>query len=392
MTTSAKRGTLALVLCLTPACGASDPGSGGESEEGTPASDVGAGAEGLTAAGVYAFAFVKGTGVVDPDFAHNDGGGAVHAARTSTGVYTVTFDGLTAGGGGNVQVVSVVDPFVGVERCKVAKWSGTTVTVVCHGTTGAPANAGFTVQYVRRSANAVGAYLLADSPTSASYTAKATYSWNSTGVANAVTRSQKGFYAVVLPGVGADGGWVQTTAFGTTSNYCKAATWSRNLYDELVYVLCFDTKGALADTPFTLSYGGDGQVALQDYGAYLFDGTPDTVTVGSAPYSFSSGGAFGTPCKNTAGSSTADPRDGGGVYGEYNVFHDALPYKGTVTYVSAFGFDANFCTIDGSWDGRPSGDAPLGASVQLACFTPDGRGKNTSFFETHWSAVKKPRC
>jgi hypothetical protein len=65
------------------------------------------------------------------------------------------------------------------------------------------------------------AYLLADQPTSSSYTPPLAYQFNSSGATNTVVRTGVGAYTATLPFLAAYTGHVQVTAYGTGSERCK---------------------------------------------------------------------------------------------------------------------------------------------------------------------------
>lgn len=135
------------------------------------------------------------------NFSYNSSHGTNHITNTGTGTYRVDFPGLGSVSGGDVQVTAYGG---GSERCKVYSWgsSGSTlqVTVNCFTTAGLPVNTLFTANYVRRSdtPGAQPAYVWAFDPSSASYNAASSYSWNSTGGGIAITHAPESQFDVLF--------------------------------------------------------------------------------------------------------------------------------------------------------------------------------------------------
>ena len=95
----------------------------------------------------------------------------------------------------------------------------------------------------------------AHDPTAASYTPSATYAFNSAGGPITATRSGMGQYAITfagLGGAGTAGGNVQVTAYGSTSDFCKVASWGSGGDDFTANVLCFKVTGAPVDMRYTI--------------------------------------------------------------------------------------------------------------------------------------------
>jgi hypothetical protein len=135
------------------------------------------------------------------------------------------------------------------------------VLVKCFDLTGALADSMFEVSLTAQSTAGpkTMAYLLANHPTARSYTASSTYSFNSKGALNTVTRSGVGAYTARLGSVGSSGGHVQVTAFGDGGERCNVVNWipmpvGLSIVHEDVSVRCFSSSGAPADSMFTLTY------------------------------------------------------------------------------------------------------------------------------------------
>jgi hypothetical protein len=188
-------------------------------------------------------------------FSYNSSGGTNRITQIATGQYRVDFPGLGNTTGGDVQVTAYGS---GTERCKVAGWtsSGSTlqVNVFCFTSVGAPTNALFEANYVRRSdfPGAEGGYVWAFDPSSSSYNAASSWSWNSTGGAVTISHTPgTGSYSVSLAGQNLAGGTVEVTAYGSSNSYCKVASWS----GANINVVCFNgSNGAPIESTFDLLF------------------------------------------------------------------------------------------------------------------------------------------
>ena len=133
------------------------------------------------------------------------------------------------------------------------------VNVLCYDAWGFPIDTYYTVTFVNGInvlgvAGAALAYVWAHAPASASYIPTSTYSFNSTGGTNSITRSGTGNYTLHLPGLAVDNGHVQVTAYGSGANRCKVGYWFASGSELLVNVQCFTVAGAPVDTLFAASY------------------------------------------------------------------------------------------------------------------------------------------
>jgi hypothetical protein len=196
-------------------------------------------------------------------YTFNAAGGANSITRAGTGNYTVWMVGLGPEPAGHVMVTAYGLDDANV--CKVGHWnesSGQTrsINVLCFSPAGDPVDTLFTVTYVNGIGllgvnGAAAGYVWAHDPTSSSYTPVGTYSYNSTGGVNTVTRLDVGRYSVIMPGLGLQDGHVQVTAYGGGSARCRVARWSPSIVNEQVIdVLCTDAAGSPVDTLYTVSY------------------------------------------------------------------------------------------------------------------------------------------
>ena len=213
-------------------------------------------------------------------------------------------------------------------------------------------------------------YVLADQPSTASYTPSATYSHNGQGAAsiNTITRSATGRYQVRFPNLGGTtGAAVQVTASGTGTQTCRATGWqaSANGLDEVVDVACHTAGGAGADAPFTLSF-------------HERDGMLGVPTQAGAPRGYvvsdQEGAAIHTPSTqyNSAGGVNRISRESIGVY---RVRLPDLATPGGHVQVGAYlpSADSRRCKVAGwSTDGADE-------VVTVRCFDASGTVADARF-------------
>jgi hypothetical protein len=291
-------------------------------------------------------------------FQHNSMNADNTIVRNGVGNYTVTLPGL-GGDGGNVQVTAYGSS--GTQRCKVASWYpywlAQTVNVRCHATSGAASDSMFTLQY---QANGSGAtfydqgYVWANSPTTASYTAPAPYSWNSRGGTNTIQRVSTGRYRVTFPLVNMSGGNVQVTAYGTGSEYCNVVNWGGGTAD----IACYTRTGAAVDTQFSASYTITRMPSAQvwTHGFYMWNQQTGNTAwhTPAAPYAWTSRTTMQTRKVST------------GVY-EINVPNQA--FTDAVPVVVAYNTNKT-CRIS-HWNS--------GVTLTVRCFTPGGSLSDSQF-------------
>lgn len=185
-----------------------------------------------------------------PDAArsYNGGGGAITATRSGTGLYTMTWTGMSAIGtnSGHVQVTAYGP---GNARCHTGGWGAEFVNVRCFDATGAAVDSQYSILYWRSSTADRGlAYAWAHDVSTASYTAHGSYSYNAAAGAITATRSATGVYAMTwtsMSAIGINAGNVQVTAY-SGNGHCKVASWAA----ESAEVRCFDAAGAPADAQY----------------------------------------------------------------------------------------------------------------------------------------------
>jgi hypothetical protein len=330
----------------------------------------------------HGFAWVNSAAGVSASYRFNSEGGGVTATTGAVGSYTVTFEGL-GGPGGDVQVVSYGSSNT---RCKVSSWGGSwpgdlNVNVRCHQPDGTPQASAFVVQFARKNTttDGAGAYLWADQQASASYCPSSTYSWSSTDGENCITRSGPGDYLVDLPGLGASGGTVQVTAYGSGGEHCKVQSWADLGADERVHVRCFSAAGAAADSRFTLHYFADEEVSAHDYGAYAWanDST-------SASYTPSLAYSYGSSCQDELAAIEGGKVDA--TPGRYFLRYDTLSATQSAAHSTAYGSSSSYCKVEG-WSA-----ASGGAEVRTRCFASDGTPQDNRYVGTYATSLVRDPC
>lgn len=187
--------------------------------------------------------------------------------RLGTGIYQVAFENFRVRGGA-IHVTA----YGGSHQCKPwrrfvssnAADKNLYFYVNCYDTAGNPVNGTFTALFYKNGtqpdANYASAYLLADNPTSPSYTPSLENSFHSRNGRITVTRSAVGTYQVHINNMGngsADpinkmGGFL-VTAFGADATRCDWLGGSIAIIID-VSVNCYGPHGERADSKFTLSF------------------------------------------------------------------------------------------------------------------------------------------
>ncbi|MGE0322851.1 MAG: hypothetical protein AB7K71_23915 [Polyangiaceae bacterium] len=311
--------------------------------------------------------------------------GGVRYERVSRGMYKVTFRGLGQVGG-NAQIVATDSSGT---LCKVVNWypSGgdQVVNVRCHLPTNGQENSSFIARFVIADGgyDGQGAYLWAGQPSTATYTPAAAYSWNSSGGVNQIQRLSAGYYAVTLPGLTATGGSVEVTAYGAgDATHCKVQNWYPNAEGTQVNVRCFNVTTPV-DAKFSMNYLAPKQVGAFNYGAYTWahDST-SAYYIPNTTYSYNSG-----PCTERQSGNSVE-RIG---LGDYRVRHDELQVLKSIAHVTAYGADANYCTVSGV-SAVNSANLGLGTRVNVSCFTGEGYKSDSRFVETFSSGQRGTFC
>jgi hypothetical protein len=189
------------------------------------------------------------------------------------------------------------------------------------------------------------------------------YSGNSARQApNKVVYLARGQYRVDFPGLGWEGGGnVQVTALGTTSEKCKVGTWLAYFGTLQVYVLCFASNGAAADSLFTVTYHRRSTLPGIE-GGYLAADQPSASNYTPSP---------ALQWNSVGGDITIGHGNGPGVY--YVKFPGQNFYGGTVQ-ITALGWGSEYCKV-GEW--RDIGT--VDQRVVVYCFNSSGQGTDTQF-------------
>lgn len=301
------------------------------------------------------------------NYQFNSEGGANTIVRNGTGNYTVIFPDL----GVDEGTVAVTAYGTSGAECHVQTWQKSgpdlRVRVRCYDPAGAAVDHAFTASFQRRVPGSPGnaAYVWAnDADAPAPYVPPAAYQFNSSGASNVVERLAVGSYVVVLPNLANFGGHVQVTSYGSGTTTCTIETWVPILVDQHVFVRCFDTTGAAADSRFTLQWvDGTNLLPTGTASAYLWADQP-----ASAAYNPSPGYSF-----NSAGNVNSITRSGVGVY------HVTLPGVESIgghVQVTAYGTDADQCKVQ-SWTAT--------GVVNVRCHTTNG-ALTDSRFTLSWTA------
>jgi hypothetical protein len=290
---------------------------------------------------------------------YNSTGTANTVEHLATGSYEVWFSGLAAATG--VPQVTAVGG-AAANRCRIGAWApdgvDELVTVLCADAQGTPVDWEFSVSFTSEQTRySVFGYLRADQPSDAQqYQPAVQYAWNGTPLT--VRRTGTGRYTVTRAESGAEPGEDLVSAYATASgrSFCKLTGTS----SALAYVACF-TGTAPADTPFTLTYGAQGNLlGLPDAG-HNAGGLPsgyawiDTTT-----------GVTPDPTRRFA---SQDPGTGAGWSQSYDpntlIASVTMPLSlaDGVPQVVAAGPDAASCAVAGDW---------TKGSIPVACW--DGNG------------------
>jgi hypothetical protein len=302
--------------------------------------------------------------------------------HTDTGAYQVTFYGLGNSFDSDVQVNSV-DLSGQPHYCTSAGWyssNGTDVTadVDCFNPQGQPADGDFNIFYQTRtgaSASGTVAFLWANQPTTQTYNPDASYSYNSTGGTNSVTRENTGLYYTFLPGFTKSGGNPEVTAYGGNATHCEVVDWYHNRAGTNVVVYCFNAAGAPTDSYFDLSFTQNTTEAVgtsTSLGAYVWANEPTA----SGEY---------TPAKvyqfNNVSTKKLDVQNIGGGTSFLNMsVPENVLFSSTLGMITAYGSAGEFCEDQGLGYYGSAKHETLTLTVQ--CYTNNGSPVNASYDAT----------
>jgi len=307
-----------------------------------------------------------------PKYSYNSAGGKIDITG-GNGAWQIVFRRLYQGKfiPDNVQASA----YATSGYCAVGSWghiagvakTDLVVTVNCWDANGNPANERFTVFYQSRDA---------DFGNSSSGLAYLRYfdslvknSYNSTGGTNAVTVNSVGNYTVTLPGLTANGGDVQVTAFnGVYATRCNVGGWYSTTVATVISVQCFNGKTgqptaddfSLAyalNEPFGLTTAADapGVWAWANNEASTTTYTPDTL------YQFN---GYGT------GNFTSLLSTSGNYAYSINVPGDAT-FSTSVALATAYAGDSRYCNPN-IWTGPPP-------DIYVVCYSQGGNPVESEF-------------
>ena len=218
----------------------------------------------LTGRAAFAISSLSPGDSVPSATAYNSSGKKITVARmpdTQTGLYTVTFEGLSRGTGTTTdkEIFHVTAYGDGSHWCKVVGWgvSEQNVTnlelyVGCFTAAGDPVDGQFSVLMLNRE-RAGGrrlGFVWAHNPSAAASTPHPNWNYNSTNAVNTAERSAVGVYTISW--VGLQRGPTSTaetslvTAFGQDPSYCQVET----SLPSATKFRCFATNGALVNARF----------------------------------------------------------------------------------------------------------------------------------------------
>lgn len=210
------------------------------------------------------------------------------------------------------------------------------------------------------------------------YVPASAFSFNSSGAANRVVQTGTGRYRVEFPGLGADAGNVQVTAYGAGSERCAVASWVQDGSGELdVDVRCHTANGAPIDTRFAVSYFRPkltmSASSAEDRGAFLWGNQPSTATYVPNPrYSW-----------NSAGGTNSVTRVSTGVYDLRLPGMASVTREGGNAMVTAYGTSGEYCNV------RQWLDSGTDIVARVQCFNAGGSAAD-SRYSFSYSASRGP--
>jgi hypothetical protein len=204
------------------------------------------------------------------------------------------------------------------------------------------------------------AYVWANDPITASYPPARAYQSNSTGAVNTITHDGVGVYTVHLPNLGSPSGTVLVTAYGSSHDRCKVASWGPVGTRQDVHVRCFTVSGAADDTTFTMSYTNK----VGDGNSYVWADQPNADQYTPSPQ-YQADAEAGTVTITREGA------------GRYRVLLPSSIRELFNAQVTAYGTGPEYCEVESlAWNGTlpvPSRE------VHVDCFAPSGARADTRF-------------
>lgn len=211
--------------------------------------------------------------------------------------------------------------------------------------------------WIRSIVQAQYAFVWADQPTATSYSPHASYSFNSEGGANFVTRSSTGSYQVEFGRMGqSQSDNIQVTSYGDSTRHCQVAYWvgMRAGTSLLAGVRCFNSSGAPSDAQFVVQFYRAG-AGNPEQSAYLWANQSTAVSY--------------VPLRsyNSRGGENTITRSGTGLYRARLPGFDTA---GGNVQVTAYDTSSNYCKVV-QWSTLNT--------VDVACFDAAGIPADTQW-------------
>jgi len=217
-----------------------------------------------------AYTWVNGEGSQRHNYNYNGKKGSINVTKKGTGMYNVTFEGITpnttgekiSGGFEGFKGNVLATPYGSqARRCKVINWqnsaNGLSVNIATTDFNGQPADSKFVVSYTSDNTNQAAFVWANNAKSGTTYTPSTTYQMNNAGTAdNTITRTGVGTYKVTLPGLKASSASnAIVTPYGSTNAYANIVRWVGNSSKGTdVTVKCFAPDGTPIDSQFSLLY------------------------------------------------------------------------------------------------------------------------------------------
>jgi hypothetical protein len=162
------------------------------------------------------------------------------------------------------------------------------------------------------------------------------------------------------------GGTAEVSAYGSSSEYCKVASWGTASSGTDVNVRCFSTAGTPADTLFSLSYGHTTTHGGSSYG-YIWSG--GGVYQGSqidSPLTAAHPGVGSISISRTG-------------TGAYTVIFPQLNALLSSVKVTAYGTGPESCKVVGTRDNQDFTTLNPGTVVWVQCFSASGSPADSAY-------------
>ncbi len=183
---------------------------------------------------------------------------------------------------------------------------------------------------------------------------------------NVVRKLGTGYYLAVLKNFNGYGGIAHVTAYGT-KNYCKPYFWFPVSTNTYVYVVCYTSSGARADSKFNLLFYKNSNTLTKHGLAYVLSHKTTSHTP-SYFYQYNSRGSFNSVAKLGVGYYEVTFRRMNRDASEQN--------KGGTVLVSAYGYNSNRCKVRNWYSSGTS------IKARVLCRNSNGVNVDTLFTAT----------